>query len=144
MGSFLFSFGRGSQAYELLVPKSLQIAAEIRQHFRTRSVEAPGARASLGEQPRVHEHAKVLGDRWSGDLEMVGDVTRRQLAVTDELKDLSPPWLHYRAQRLVKHPLILAYAYEMSSLRISLTRPNHRPMLACGSLPQEQGHDRAA
>jgi hypothetical protein len=61
--------------------------------FRTGAVEAPRAVAALMQQPGVPEHAEVLRNGWSRDVETGGDLARAQLPVTYEGEYLPPPRL---------------------------------------------------
>src|SRR5512132_2712170 len=83
-------------AFECLepdVPEALQEVPELDQALRSRPVEAPGAVASLGHEPRLLQDVQMLRDRRPRDIEVRCDLPGAQLAVADEREDLPSPRL---------------------------------------------------
>src|SRR5215210_7126359 len=86
----LLSFDFALQRFQTRVPELLEELLDRREPLGPSSVETPGAVASLAHEPRLLQDVQVLGDRGPRDLEVRGDLTRRQLSVTDERKNLAP------------------------------------------------------
>src|SRR5439155_5474958 len=84
----LLSFCLSLQRLELRVPERVEERLQLREPLRACAVQAPGAVPSFVHQTRLLEHTEVLGDRRSRDLELRGDLARRQLVLAYELEDL--------------------------------------------------------
>ena len=95
----LLSFCFGLERLEPRVPEFLQELLQLGEPLGSRLVEAPGAVASLVHEPRLLQDRQVLGDRRPRDVEVLGDLARRQLRVADERQDLAPPGRSDRSQR---------------------------------------------
>jgi hypothetical protein len=74
------------------VPELLEEVLELGEPFRTCSIQASRAVASLVHEPRLLQDVQVLGDRGPRNVEMGCDLAGAQLVVADELEDLPPPW----------------------------------------------------
>src|SRR6185437_16958307 len=77
----LLSFGIPLERVEPGAPELLQERPELGEPLGTRSIQPSRAVASLAHEPRLLEHRQVLGDRRSGDVEVRGDLPRRELLV---------------------------------------------------------------
>src|SRR4051794_21209704 len=124
--SLLLSFRFSLQRLELCVPESVEERLQLGEPLRARAVEALRAVPSLVHQPRLLEDTEVLGDRRPRHVEARRDLARRELTLTDELEDLSPPRLRNRPQCsfhcvLCKHRLTLVSTYVSTSRRPSRT-----------------------
>src|SRR5436309_1061463 len=77
-------------AFERLQPVSPEVVEERPQlddPLRAGPVQAPGAVASLAHEPRLLQHAQMLGDRRPRQLEVRRDLAGGQLRLRDEPQD---------------------------------------------------------
>lgn len=84
------------ESRESLAPHLVQVVPDLRESFGSDAIHAPGAVASLVEQPGILQHPQVLGDRGPGHVEVRGDPTGAELIVSNETQDLAPPRLRQR------------------------------------------------
>jgi hypothetical protein len=92
IASPLLVFGLGLQRLQPAVPELLQERPDLGEPLGTGAIEPTGALAALADEPRVAQHAQVLGDRGPGHVgEVGGDGARRQLLVADEAQDGASP-----------------------------------------------------
>src|SRR3954453_12413335 len=95
----LLSFGLAPERVEPFVPEAVEELLQLREAFRARLVQAPGAVAPLTHESRLLQDGQVLRDRRPCDVEVRSDLTRRQLVVADERQDPPPSRLCDRLQR---------------------------------------------
>jgi hypothetical protein len=81
--------GGSLQRTQTLGPEHLEGCPELSDGLRSRAVEALRAVAPLGDESRLLEDAKMLGDGRPGDVETARDVADRELLARDEPKDLA-------------------------------------------------------
>src|SRR5690348_1454265 len=105
----LLSFGLPLERGEAIAPELLQECLQLRQPLGSRAVQPPHAVAPLVHQTGLLEHAEVLRDRRPADVEVCGDLARRQLLVPDEAEDLPPVRLGDGLQRRV-HRIVIAFS----------------------------------
>src|SRR5207247_6424908 len=84
--SLRFAFER----LEPVAPELVEERLQLDEPFGTRAVQAPGAVASLAHEPRLLQHAQMLGDRRPRQVEVRRDRARGQLFVRDETKNRAP------------------------------------------------------
>src|SRR3954469_9971089 len=85
-----FLFRLALQRLQPLVPELLEEGLQLDEPLRTRAVEAPGAVASLAHEPRLLQHAQMLRDRRSRQVEVRRDLTGRQLRIGNESENRPP------------------------------------------------------
>jgi hypothetical protein len=74
---------------QTLGPEDFEGGPELSDGLGSRAIQALGPVAPLGDEARVLQHAKVLRDRRSRNVESARDVADRQLLARDEAKDLA-------------------------------------------------------
>ena len=83
--------GGDLQRTQTLGPEDLERGPELGDGLGARSVQALGPVAAVGHEAGLPQHAEVLGDRGSRDVEAARDVADRELLARDEAKDLAAP-----------------------------------------------------
>src|ERR1700720_1337191 len=98
IGPPVLSFRLVSQSGEAVVPEFLEKALELHEGLRPGSVEAPRPVPALAQQPGLLEPRQVVRARGGRDVEMHGDLARRELVRPHERENLPPPRLRNRSQ----------------------------------------------
>src|SRR5262245_26974198 len=80
-----FAFERG----QLLVPELLEELLQLGERLGARAVEPASSLPPFAHEACLLEHREVLRDGGLRDIEMPGDLARRQLAPTDQRQDLT-------------------------------------------------------
>src|SRR3954453_6111975 len=83
-GATLVTLDDMLEAEQVRAPETFEELPQLRQPFRSGLVEAAGAVAAHGHQPRAFEDLKMLRHGRPGDLELRRDRTCRQLLVTHQ------------------------------------------------------------
>jgi hypothetical protein len=86
---FLF-LRRVLEALEASSPEGIEERSQLAEPLRACDVEAARPLAALAQQAGALQDRQVLGDRGPRHVEVGGDLTGGELAVTDESKDLAP------------------------------------------------------
>jgi hypothetical protein len=89
------------QAGQTVAPELLDVLAHPAERFGPRTVQAVVAVSTLRDQPGLAQDAEVLGDGWSADVEVRGDIARSALVVMDEAEDLAASRICDSAQHSV-------------------------------------------
>src|ERR1051325_9975184 len=90
MLSPLLSLRLAFERLQPIAPELVQERLQLREPFGSGSVQAPGAVASLAHEPRLLQHAQVLGDRRTRQREVRRDLARGQLLIRDESQNRAP------------------------------------------------------
>lgn len=88
-----FSFRRHAEGPDFASPKLVEERSELIEPLGPNRVEAASSIASFGDQSRVSQHAKMLGDRRSRCSEVLRDFTGCPFLGANELEDGYSIWL---------------------------------------------------
>jgi hypothetical protein len=79
--------GGFAEGGESLLPDAVEVGAQGGHAVGVEPVDAAGALGLADDQAAVFEHAQVLGDGRSGDRQLLGQVSDRAGAPSEQLED---------------------------------------------------------